>query len=166
MEMDKMICSFCAGRGWIDCNVNAAYIMAGQDDLCPECKGTGEIIPDTLPESEVPEASPQPLSDDAYKEMLAKVLRPTRDDSMREYHTAAIKELYRIFNIDGSDGEIRFKWAALAASATVDDMRRAWAALEKLKSYNEDIRDGKINYRPEDHLQVINEVLKLDPYIK
>jgi hypothetical protein len=32
-------------------------------------------------------------------------------------------------------------------------------ALEKLKSYNEDIRDGKINYRPEDHLFYIERAL-------
>lgn len=143
--MDKIICSHCAGRGWIDCNVNAAYVMAGMDDLCPKCKGTGEIDLD-------------------LEARLAQ--QRAAHESMRDYHNAAIKELYRIFNIDGSDGEIRFKWAALAASATVSDVNRAWVALEKLKSYNEDIRDGKINYRSEDHLQVINEVLKLDPYTR
>lgn len=32
-------------------------------------------------------------------------------------------------------------------------------ALRKLKSYNEDIRDGKINYRPQDHIQVAESLL-------
>jgi len=37
---------------------------------------------------------------------------------------------------------------------------RLRAALEKLKSYNEDIRDERINYRPEDHIAVAREALK------
>lgn len=32
-------------------------------------------------------------------------------------------------------------------------------ALEKLKSYNEAIRDGQINYRPEDHIFVAESAL-------
>ena len=33
------------------------------------------------------------------------------------------------------------------------------AALQKLVSYNEDIRDGKINYRPQDHIDVARAAL-------
>lgn len=33
------------------------------------------------------------------------------------------------------------------------DTRRAREALEQLRSYNEDIKNGRINYRPEDHIQ-------------
>ena len=32
-------------------------------------------------------------------------------------------------------------------------------ALEKVRSYNEDIVAGRINYRPEDHIQVIDAAL-------
>lgn len=33
------------------------------------------------------------------------------------------------------------------------------AALEKVRSYNVDIAAGRINYRPHDHIQVIDEAL-------
>jgi len=33
-------------------------------------------------------------------------------------------------------------------------------ALEKLTGYNRDIRDGKINYRPHDHIDVAEEALR------
>lgn len=32
-------------------------------------------------------------------------------------------------------------------------------ALEKIRSYNVDIAAGRINYRPHDHIQVVDEVL-------
>jgi hypothetical protein len=35
------------------------------------------------------------------------------------------------------------------------------AALLKLRSYNQDIATGRINYRPEDHIAVIDEALWL-----
>lgn len=35
------------------------------------------------------------------------------ETSMRDYHDACMKELYRMLNIDGSNGEYRFKWVAL-----------------------------------------------------
>jgi hypothetical protein len=41
--------------------------------------------------------------------------------------------------------------------------QRLRSALEKLLSYNRDIRDGKINYRPEDHIQVAEAALQESP---
>lgn len=38
---------------------------------------------------------------------------------------------------------------------------RLEAALKKLVSYNEDVAAGKINYRPEDHIEVANAAISL-----
>ena len=37
--------------------------------------------------------------------------------------------------------------------------RQLLGALKKLKSYNEDILAGRINYRPEDHIAVAREAI-------
>ena len=49
---------------------------------------------------------------------------------MRSFHDAAIKELYRMLGVDGSDGEIRFKWAALALARKLDELAALRAELE------------------------------------
>lgn len=43
--------------------------------------------------------------------------------------------------------------------STSDPLAKATQALVKLRSYNVDIREGRINYRPDDHIAVIDEVL-------
>lgn len=45
---------------------------------------------------------------------------------------------------------------AIEAASTIE---RLVEALEKLISYNEDIRDSKINYRPDDHIEVARRAL-------
>ena len=44
-----------------------------------------------------------------------------------------------------------------AAAARIEELE---AALLKVRSYNEDIHRGRINYRPLDHIQVIDAVLQ------
>lgn len=41
-----------------------------------------------------------------------------------------------------------------ANNREVERRRKAEGALRKLIGYNENIRDGKINYRSEDHIQI------------
>jgi hypothetical protein len=53
---------------------------------------------------------------------------------------------------DGIGGEIS---TTDQSSSSLDDRSQLLEALRKLKSYNEDIMAGRINYRPEDHIAVI-----------
>jgi hypothetical protein len=34
-------CALCGGKGWVDCGVNAAAVLAGESDNCPKCHGSG-----------------------------------------------------------------------------------------------------------------------------
>lgn len=34
-------CDLCGGKGWVDCGINAAFVLAGLDDDCPKCRGSG-----------------------------------------------------------------------------------------------------------------------------
>ena len=43
----------------------------------------------------------------------------TRCEELESNHLACIKELYRLLNIDGSDGEYRFKWVAIEVADRV-----------------------------------------------
>ncbi len=54
------------------------------------------------------------------RDRLALVERE-RDDA-KDYHQACIAEFYRMLGVDISDGEIRFKWAALALAEKLSDL--------------------------------------------
>lgn len=59
------------------------------------------------------------------------------EKQMRGFHKACIKDLYEMLGVDGSDGEIRYKWAALAVSNL---KRRAEAAERRA---DENARDAE-----------------------
>jgi hypothetical protein len=55
--------------------------------------------------------------DAAIKALQAKLDLATHErDDLRQFHEACVKDLYEKLGVDGSDGEIRYKWAALAVS--------------------------------------------------
>lgn len=49
----------------------------------------------------------------------------------QEYYEAVMKELYRKLNIDGSDGELRFKWVSLALSEKMRELDSLKAKLDR-----------------------------------
>jgi hypothetical protein len=53
--------------------------------------------------------------------------------------------------------EINLRLTIKQQTEVINKQRKA---LETIKAYNEDIRDGKINYRSQDHLDVINKALQ------
>ena len=61
------------------------------------------------------------------------VARNQRED-VHAYHDACIKELYRMLNIDGGDGEYRFKWVALELSKVLSHYEKLKVENEKLKT--------------------------------
>lgn len=151
-----MKCTLCGGAGWVDCNVNAAYVMAGMDDSCPKCNGTGELPKPTLLDVQkkidegdiigaravfnagiqfVPavkvfeglgdfdQSRRYVLKSDYDEIVLERNQQKDAHESLRRYYQAVIKELYEIFDIDGSDGEYRFKWVALEASSCMRELK-------------------------------------------
>ena len=58
-----------------------------------------------------------------------------------------------------SKNAIEHIWHNRRAEKSESETRQLQEALEKITSYNRDIRDGKINYRAEDHIAVAERVL-------
>lgn len=54
-------------------------------------------------------------------------------DDMRSFHDACIKELYSMLGIDGSDGEYRFKWAALEVHKKLNLIKKQQQKIEDLE---------------------------------
>jgi hypothetical protein len=52
-------------------------------------------------------------------------------ESLRDFHDACIKELYRQLGIDGEDGEYRFKWVSLEVHRLVDENKKLKEQLAK-----------------------------------
>jgi hypothetical protein len=79
---------------------------------------------------------------------LERELAGAREDhnSMRDFHTASMKELYRILNIDGSDGEYRFKWVACEAMKLQRELAAKNAVVEALRKDKSDLKAAMEHY--------------------
>jgi hypothetical protein len=64
-------------------------------------------------------------------------------DQAHDHHRACMVDAYKLLGIDGSDGEIRYKWVALAISNLVDENKM-------LKNRNIE-KPSKRSARPVDH---------------
>ena len=67
----------------------------------------------------------EPSLDDRRRRFIdfARTLELEAAD-LRRFHDACIKELYGMLGIDGTDGEYRFKWVAVALSAKLRQLER------------------------------------------
>lgn len=58
-------------------------------------------------------------------------------ESLRGHHDACIQDAYQKLSIDGSDGELRYKWVALELSGIVRERDELRAKLERVKKDSE-----------------------------
>lgn len=56
-------------------------------------------------------------------------------------------------------GHAYAEFEGIPAAELAETVARYGKALQKLRSYNADIRDGRINYRPQDHIDVVDAAL-------
>ncbi len=78
-------------------------------------------------------------------------------EQLHQFHDACIKELYRMLEIDGSDGEYRFKWVALELNNLLLEVKKLREENEKLTTaYVEATSQKRPKFSPGAHL--INEL--------